>query len=337
MHDVAERAGVAVGTVSRYLNGEQIRPTNRKQIDLAIEQLGYKRNIAAAAIRRATSNTVGFIVASFDEFHANILRLVSHRMHQEGYVVVPYVVSPHSTDKTDIQAFFSSIRTDAIIVSGDVVLRERIERLVRLDVPLIVYCNDVYGLDVDRVLINDRKDAYRATRHLIEMKHRNIGILRGTPQDSTAIGRYEGYCEALQEAGIAHVPPLQVRSNGWHEQDGYLAMYEFCKQPEPPTAIYCSNYLLALGAIRFLKEASVSIPEDISLISHGDTSYFPLLCGGITALRMPDEMIANSICHMFFTRTKGEAVELTRTLNHESDLVVRSSVKLFNPFDERDR
>lgn len=327
IHDVAAHADVAVGTVSRYLNGETVREGNRQRIEVAIEELSFRRNNAAAAIRRSKTNAVGFILTSFDEFHANVLKRVSEMMRQRGYMVVPYVFGDQDRDADQILDFFGSVRVDGLIASGDIGLVDKIADLQQLNIPRIIYNNDIYGQEVDRVLLNDRKASAKAARHLIEMNHRRIGILKGASEDSTARDRYQGAAEAIQSAGLSHEPARDVAGNGWSEQHGYLGMKDFWERDERPSAVFCSNYLLALGAIRYLLEETIEIPQDMSLVSYGDASHFPLMGNGITALRLPVEQVAESICHMFFSRLGGDDTPLTRTITHECDLIVRGSVR----------
>lgn len=327
IHDVARKADVAVGTVSRFLNGYNIRDGNRKRIEEAIEALQFRRNNAAAAIRKTHSQFVGFILPAFDEFHTEVLATVIQDMRQRGYVVLPYSDGAERLYLPDALDYFREHRVSALILSGDVGYHDHARELRELGIPLILYSNDMLGLEVDRVLVSDAKSAYRATQYLLEMGHTDIAILAGNMGDTTAQGRLEGFRKALSDAGIGEVQNTYVAGNGWNQSDGYFGMQSLLQCEKPPTAIFSSNYLLTLGAFQVFSEVGISVPDDVSVVTFGDSAHYPFYGNGLTAIDFPVQRIAASITDMFLSRISDGTVPLTRTMVHDCDLLVRGSVK----------
>lgn len=327
IHDVARKADVAVGTVSRYLNGHNIREGNRKRVEEAIEALQFRRNNSAASIRKTHSQFVGFVLPAFDEFHTEVLATVIQDMRKRGYVVLPYSDGAERLYLPDALDYFREHRVSALILSGDEGYHDHAGELRELGIPLILYSNDMLGLEVDRVLVSDAKSAYRATQYLLEMGHNDIAILAGNLGDTTAQGRLDGFRNALKDAGHGDVRSDYIVGNGWDQSDGYFGMQSLLKCQKPPSAIFSSNYLLTLGAFQVFSEVGIAVPDDVSLVTFGDSAHYPFYGEGLTAVDFPVQRIAASITEMFLSRISDPTVPLTRTMVHECDLLVRGSVK----------
>ena len=327
IHDVAEKAKVAVGTVSRYLNGQSLRSGNSEKVAIAIADLAFRRSNAAAEMRRTKSKFVGFILPMFDEFHTDVLAHVIQDLREHGYIVLPYSHGNQKLHLPDALSYFSEHRVAALITSGDTGYEKHAAALRALKIPLILYSNELQGLDVDRVLVNDRAGARGATRHLIEMGHRRIAVLTGNMADSTAQSRFAGFCEALAQDGQPPPAPNRIAGGGWLQHHGYLGTKALLDLPEPPTAIFSSNYMLTLGAFQVLREMGLSVPENVSFVTFGDIAHYPFYGGGVTAVQFPIQSIANSITEHFISRHQGKDLPLSRTISHDCSLIVRGSVR----------
>lgn len=328
IRDVARKAGVAVGTVSRLLNGHEIRPVNRGRIEQAISELDFRRNSSAATIMKANRNFVGFILPAFDEFHTDVLATLIQTMRRAGYVVIPYSHGYEKVHLPDAIDYFREHRVAGIMTSGDADYHQHKDALRTLDCPLILYSNDLVDLAVDRVVVNDSRAAKRATQHLIQMGHHSIAILTGDLRDTTGQGRLHGFQAALSDAGLN---PSHTLGNGWRQEDGYIAASEIMSTP--PSAVFCSNYLLALGLFQYCTEHSIRIPEDISLITFGDSKHYPYYGGGLTAIRFPVIDIANTLTHLFLSRIRNPDLPASRKVQHDCELIVRGSVMALNAQD----
>jgi LacI family transcriptional regulator len=324
--DVADLAGVSVGSVSRYLNGEQLRRKNRESIAAAIEKLSYSRNTSAANIRRKSSGFIGFLLPSFDEFHTGVLEEIVNQFTPKGYVVLPFSHGDQGSFLKGALEYFKAQKVDAIIASGDLGFFKSMDILQDIDVPLILYSNDIQGMNVDRVLIDDRKASKHAVKYMIEMGHTNIAILTGDLNDSTAIDRKRGYEEALASAELTEISAHNAAGNGWHTHHGYIGTLDLYKGENKPTAIFASNYFLALGAVQALEELDLKIPSDVSIISFGDASFLPFVTGGITAVSFSAKEIGKHICDFALSRITDPGAKSSRTYIHQPSLVVRTSV-----------
>jgi LacI family transcriptional regulator len=330
--EVAERAGVAIGTVSRYLNDQPVRASNRAQIEEAIVALGYRRNALAAAMKTDLTNTVGFLLPSMSEFHSPLLEHLSRLMRQQGRALLTYC---HSTDHASVLEgidFFEAHRVDCLIMDGQSSIDQRVRELVSRGLPVIFYDNDAQGLPIDRVLVDNRAASYRAVRHLIDIGHTRIAVLTGDTQVYTGRERFEGYRQAMAGVGL-EIDPHYVLDVHWSEDEAYSGMLKLLALPKPPTAIFCCNYNMTIGVLRMLKDHALRVPDDLSLVSFDDVPLFRLHEAGITAVSQPIHKIAEAINGIINARlSERNVAHAPHRIIIECDIILRGSTRrMFTP------
>jgi LacI family transcriptional regulator len=324
--DVAREAGVAVGTVSRYINGLPIRVGNRERIAQVIEELGYRRNSAAASMKTNTTHIVGMLVPAVSEFHAALLDQLTRRMRQTGRAVLCYC---HDTDPTSFMEgleFFAGHRVDAVVMDGNEELRQRLTPYIDEGMLVVLYDNDLPGLAADRVFVENRRASKRLVDHLLDLGHHRIAILNGNLRDSVARDRLQGYRDALEAHGVAESPELLMDA-GWNEQRAYSGMGDLMALPNPPTAVFGANYNMSIGALRWLQEHDVSIPDDMSLVSFDDVPAFSVHLPGITVVGQPVEKIAQTIVSTLQERLAQGGPLVKRTVRIDADIILRGSTR----------
>ncbi|HWV20403.1 MAG TPA: LacI family DNA-binding transcriptional regulator [Devosia sp.] len=324
--DVARAAGVAVGTVSRYLNGQPIRGGNRERIAQVIDELGYRRNSAAASMKTNTTHIVGMLVPAVSEFHAALLDQLTRRMRQTGRAVLCFC---HDTEPAAIVEgleFFASHRVDAVVMDGNEALLQRLAPYIDEGMLVIVYDNDLPGVSADRVFVENRRASKRLVDHLLDLGHERVAIIHGNLHDSVGRDRLEGYRDALKAHGVPEYPEL-VADAGWNEYRGYTCMGDLMALPNPPTAVFGANYNMSIGALRWLREHDVSIPEDISLVSFDDVPAFSVHRPGITAVGQPVDRIAEAIVSTLTERLGPSGSLGKRTMRIDAEITLRGSTR----------
>lgn len=324
--DVARAAGVAVGTVSRYLNGQPIRGGNRDRIAQVIDELGYRRNSVAAAMKTNTSHIVGLLVPAVGEFHAALLDRLTRRMRQTGRAVLCYCHDTEPTSFMEGLEFFAGHRVDAVVMDGNEELRQRLAPYIAEGMLVVLYDNDLPDFPADRVFVENRRASKRLVDHVLDLGHERVAIIHGNLRDSVGRDRLEGYRDALAAHGITPAAELIVDGR-WNEQHGYTAMGELMALPEPPTAVFGANYNMSIGALRWLREHGMSIPEDISLVSFDDVPAFSVHQPGITAVPQPVDKMAEAIVSVL-TERLGPAGSLgRRTMRIDAEITLRGSTR----------
>jgi LacI family transcriptional regulator len=324
--DVAREAGVAVGTVSRYINGLPIRVGNRERIAQVIEELGYRRNSAAAAMKTNTTHIVGMLVPAVSEFHAALLDQLTRRMRQTGRAVLCYCHDADPTSFMEGLEFFAGHRVDAVVMDGNEELRQRLTPYIDQGMLVVLYDNDLPGLAADRVFVENRRASKRLVDHLLDLGHERVAIIHGNLRDSVARDRLQGYRDALKAHGLAESPELLMDA-GWNEQRAYSGMGDLMALPTPPTAVFGANYNMTIGVLRWLREHDVSIPQDMSVVSFDDVPAFSVHLPGITAVGQPVDKIAQTIVSTLQERLAQSGPLGKRTVRIDADIILRGSTR----------
>ncbi len=325
--DVANEAGVAIGTVSRYLNGFAVRRGNRDLIEAAIQRLGYRRNALAAAMKSDLTNTVGFMVPMLSEFHAAILEQLSYRMRQSGQAVLSFCHNDDPRSVLDAIDFFAAHRVDCLVMDGHEEAVDGVRELLAGGTPVIFYDNDVPGPPVDRVLVENRAASARAVSHLLDIGHQHIAVLAGNTHNYAGRERLAGYMQAMQEHGV-EVRSDYVIDAEWTEARGYAGMLRLLSLDQPPTAVFSCNYNMTLGAMTLLKEHGRRIPDDVSIVSFDDIPLFRLHEVGITAIAQPVGKIAETIAGLIASRLSGTgSAHAPHSITLGCDMILRGSTR----------
>lgn len=322
--DVAEVAGVAVGTVSRYLNGLPVRALNRGPIEEAIRSLNFERSSAAVSMAKSSSSMIGFMMPGFSDFHGSLLESLTRKLRQHGLAVISY---SHDRDPTSIEQgirFFTEHRVEAIVIDGDEGARPVLQRRIEDGLPVVLYDHDLAGLDVDRVFMENTKSARRLVDHLAELGHRRIGTIIGLLENTGGRERFDGYLQSLQANGV-ELDERYVAPGFWIEDGGYAAMRELMELPDPPTAVFSANYNMTIGALRWLREHELSVPGDVSLVSFDDVAAFSVHSAGITAIEQPTERIAEGIARLLRDRFSSTQKWRPKTLRISGNVTLRRS------------
>lgn len=324
--DVAQVAGVAIGTVSRYLNGLPIRASNRLPIEQAIDTLGYRRNMVAVSMKRQTTRTVGLLVPGLGEFHAGVLEQLTRRLRVRGYGVVTFCHDLEPMSVEEGLEFFAAHRVNAVVTDGLSNARTVLERYVADGMSLILYDNDVPGLSADRVFAANRHASRRLVDHLIALGHTRIATIHGNMADSAGRDRLCGYEDSMRAHGI-EPEPHHVVSGLWREQGGYSAIRQLMEQPNRPTAVYSANYNMTMGALRWLRENRIEVPGDLSLVSFDEIPAWNLHPAGITAIAQPLEKMADAMASLLVERVEGDTMSGRATLTIDANIILRGSAR----------
>lgn len=325
IEDVARRAEVAIGTVSRYLNGHSVRKGNRQKIEEAIKALSYSTNVAARTMKTNKTYTIGVILSGFDGFSSTVLAGLTRHFKQAGYAVVTFHHEDDPEILDEVFRFLSSRQVDGIVFAGGADAASHIDTVLSFGKPVVLYNNDIEALELDRVLVNDYETSRKAVEYFLHLGHRKVGIITGSLTTSTGRNRLEGFRAAFRSFNLE--PPEQYVIEGrWHSRDGYSGTHNLMERDDPPTAIFFSNYRLALGGIEALQERKISIPNGVSLITFDDMDFFRLLNPPLTAIAQPAPDIAEALTEMMINRLNGEYTGPPRKIILPCSFIIRNSV-----------
>jgi LacI family transcriptional regulator len=324
---VAREAGVAVGTVSRFLNGYRLRSENNARVVEAIDRLGYKENFIAKGMKTRKTHTIGIALTANDEFQIEIIRALESRLYSNGYTLL---ICDYEDDLRVLDsklAFFLDRYVDGLVANPLPRSRQYFEPYRERNIPVVFYDYVLPGFSTDAVSSDHQSGARTATEYLISMGHRRIGFLGGPGNHHyTASERKKGFAHAFQHAGI-QVEPGLIMDGTWYKDSGYINAMKLLKTPNPPTALFSANYMIGVGALRAIKELGMKIPQDISIVSFDDVDIFEIYQPGITAVRQPAAQIATLAADLLLERLRGNGDARYRHITLSTELIIRESVK----------
>lgn len=292
LHDVAEAAGVSKSTVSRILDERLPRANNATadRVRQVATELGYIRDVAAANLRRGQSLTIGVIVPRLTD---TVMAMLYEALARASARVGRFAIVATTDDNP------GAVRTaaDSLLrrgVDGLVLATARddddfTEELEQRGVPFVLALRSD-GRSPSSVG-DDQLGGYLATRHLLDLGHRRIGLIAGPSFASSSRLRAEGYRQAVREAGIDLDPELIVAST-FGIESGAEAAETLLSRPVPPTAIFAVNDNTAIGAMSTISRRGLSVPGDVSLIGYNDIPLVNLLPTPLTTVRVPFDQIA---------------------------------------------
>ncbi|MGH2387023.1 MAG: LacI family DNA-binding transcriptional regulator [Chloroflexota bacterium] len=324
--DVANDAGVSLATVSLVLNGKAgVGPETRRRVQSAIGRLGYRR--------RGRRLVIGLLIErlSVPAYSDPLVGLIIHGIElAAGRLGYHVLLASVERGATNLPAMVTEQQTGGlVVVGGGDISDDYIRSLVDIGLPLVLVDNYVSGLPVPSVLADNVTGAYLATRHLIDRGHRRIAILEGPRKYKTLTERREGYLRALEEADlpINHalmVKPLRLSPRkGYHEARSLLAL----PAEQRPTAIFAISDKTALGALDALKEAGLSVPEDMALVGFDDVSDSEHVSPSLTTVRLPAHAMGEvAVQRLVELLEEGQTLPTKAVLYTE--LIVRESSRL---------
>ncbi|APT89386.1 hypothetical protein CFRA_09135 [Corynebacterium frankenforstense DSM 45800] len=283
MAEVAAVAGVSHQTVSRVINGfPGVRPQTREKVQAAVDQLGYRRNLAARALVTRQSRLIGVIaVGSFLYGPTSTLASLERAARDHSYLTLIATIAETSDEQFSAALDeFLERSVEAIIVIASRESLVWFAGSLDLDIPLIIVGPRPADLDQLTCLsVDQTAGAELAVTHLAELGHRDVTLLAGPANWVDAQRRFDG---ALTQSEMLGIQPRIARGD-WSPGSGYAAGVKIAQlQPEArPTAVFCANDHMALGLLAAFHAHRISVPDEISVIGFDDLPgsgfYFPAL------------------------------------------------------------
>lgn len=327
IHDVARLAGVSVATVSNALN--EARPVageTRARVLRAVEALGYSPSAAARSMRGQRSGLIGLIVADItNPFFTSLVQSVERAANAQGSaVLLCNSDEDHDREEKHLQLLRTQ-RVDGIILAATGHQSAgRAAALAQLRVPIVLVDRGLPEFGLDAVILDNRRAALEATRHILGFGHRRVAMIAGPSTVSTGADRLAGYREALLEAGVPYEGKW-VHDAGFREERAYDAACAMLAERERPTAIFAANNLIAIGVMRAIADSRLRCPEDVSVVSIDDFPWANAFRPRLTTVAQPVAAMGESAVRLLMNRITGNAPAVAQLDVMPPMLVVRDS------------
>jgi LacI family transcriptional regulator len=315
MRDVARYAGVGIKTVSRVINSEpNVSAATLARVTEAIAQLNYEPDIHAGSLRRrgGVTRTIGLLVGSVaNPFAGSIHRAVEDRALERGFAVFTSSLDEDPSRERSAVSAFLRRRVDGVILTRASPSQAYLLPEVQRGLPMVFVDRPATGIETDAVLTDNIDGAALATRHLIDRGHRRIAFL-GDRADIWTVGqRREGFLRELGVAGIS-TREVSIVENLEDELTAASAVRDLLRLDDPPTAIFSSQNLITIGAIRALR--TLELQRRVALVGFDDLPMADLLEPGISVVSQNPSAIGDAAARQLFARLDGDDGPLRTTV-----------------------
>lgn len=328
--DVAKLANVSISTVSRVINNApNVQPKTREKVLDAIRKLNFKPNRIAQSLGSGYFHAIGIVSArsSNQTFVHLALQAIAEVTEQKNYEIM---LNNSGDELKELEKCMSMIESK--VIQGVILLSSRvndllIEKLLEIDFPFIVMgkvlnesiADRVYTVDTDNL-----SDCREAISYLIGLGHRRIGCIHGPMTYVVSKERLDGYIEAHKLAQIP-VDYSLIENGGYNINDAYEAALRLLQRPNPPTAIFATDDMKAIGAYKAILKLGLKIPDDISIIGHNNYDISQIVSPAITTIDVPIHQLAKTGAERLFDLIEGKTPPKRTIL--ETKFIIRESCK----------
>lgn len=327
MRDVAERAGVGMMTVSRVLNGTaHVREETRDRVYRALEELQYRPNMMARALRGFRTHSIGVIVPYlYDPFFASCAQAVGEVARRHSYSILLATSDERPDTEVEELRELQRRQVEGVIIIPACYGRSRLGAaefnglpMVALDRPI---ARALPRARFDAVLVENQKGAALATEHLIQHGHKRICLISLNSKIYTMQARLAGYQKAMQAAGL--------ETECFFEAGDEAATRDFVRtvksRPNAPTAILASNGLASRHALHAIATLGIQIPDEMAFVGFDDFELADILRPALTVVRQPTQQLGHEAANLLFARLNGASDAPTQKRLLPVELVIRRS------------
>lgn len=304
INDIAELAGVAKSTVSRYLNGGNVSEKTKARIRKVIEETNYEPNSFAQSLKAKKTNFIGVIAPTLDSFvTSTVLMAIDEELRKRDYTTLIISTSKHVDREIESLISLSRQKVDGIILIATGVTDKHIETINAIQIPVLIVAQEV---EQSNCIINDDYHAgYEMGRYIAGKGHQSVAYL-GVTESDIAVGqrRKQGIVDGLAEAGATQVKTFLTE---FDFQDAARVTKEILED-FTPTAIICATDNIAFGALKTILRLGKKVPGDISLTGFGGYNISEVIHPSLTTIQFTNEKTGEMAANTIIKMTNGEEV-----------------------------
>lgn len=327
--DIAKQLNISQSTVSFILNGKskerRISEVTTQRVLHFIDEVGYKPNLLARSLRTGKTNIIGLIVEDISNpFFANLARHIEEVAYKSGYKIL-YCSTENNPEKAkELIHIFKARRVDGYIITPTEGIMEEVNKLKNEGASVILF-DRVFDKDNnDFVVLDNFSSTYKAVVHLKEQGYSEIGFVTINSLQSQMQQRLRGYEKAIDDHGLNH----HVKEVGFHLGDLNVIEHimDFLDRKQQLDAIIFSTNYLGVSGLKALKQAGLTIPNDIAVVSFDDHVLFELYNPSITSIAQPIEAMSEQLINILLDKL-GSKNKISHQVTLPGQLIIRESSK----------
>jgi LacI family transcriptional regulator len=323
--EVAEQAGVSFGTVSRVINNDiHVKKETRERVLKTMKQMGFVANRQARSLAGGKSNSIGVLVPDLGTAYiGEIIRGIDAELSLSGLDLILYTTHRTASKEANYVANLATGMVDGLLLVLPRSPADFISNLTQRKFPFVLIDHQGAGRDCPAVGATNWQGGYNATEYLIKLGHTRIGFITGTMDLGCAVDRLDGYRSALRTYHIPESPEL-IYEGDFFQPDGYAGASALLELPTPPSAIFASNDVMAMGVMDAVRNHGLRIPEDVSIVGFDDIPQASLIHPAMTTINQPLEKMGRVATQMLLDLLKNPEKVVDR-IELPTQLVVRDS------------
>ena len=318
--DVARMAGVSLSTVSKYINGGNVRGENAKAICAeairkAIAALDYRVNPFARSLKTHRSRSIGILLPDITApFFGAVVTALDRSLRERGYhSLISCYSANHAMERENLHFLISAGIDGLVYVPEYLSAEEYYELTANYSVPMVQLDRMIRGVDSDVVLVDNADAIYSAVTGLIEKGHRRIAMISGPKYVFTAKERQVGYLRALTDHGILFDDTLFISDENAFAT-GYNGCRALLKLENRPTAVISTNYDITIGLITAARERGVRVPDELDVFGFDRVDVCTMMQPPLPVIHQPEQLLGQTAAQYLIQRLEGYSGEsrLTR-------------------------
>ena len=330
--DVSKYTGLSLATISKYLNGGNVRDENRQSIDEAVRALGYRVNRNARSLKTNRTMTIGVVMPTLSvPFFGSVISALDQTLRGAGYT--SFVCSYDFDRDLELEKLrvLSNNNVDGIVLAAQYVSAEELNEIRNargVEMPIVLVDRTIPNFVCDSIVIDNLNATYGAVEQLINAGHRNIGIIVGPLDISTANERMVGYRRALKDYGIIPggektadgEPGSMIQFGKYDFESGYRLFNHFMDMEQPPTALCVTNYDMTLGAATAAHERNIVLGKDIGFVGFDAVDLCRIVTPPLSIVEQPAELMGQKAGEVLLKRLAGEPLPFPQVIRLKSHL-----------------
>ncbi|MFZ2096511.1 MAG: LacI family DNA-binding transcriptional regulator [Anaerolineales bacterium] len=323
--DVAAQARVSYATVSRVINNDvHVKKETRDRVLKTMQRLGYVANRQARSLAGGKTNSIGVLVPDLGTgYIGEIIRGIDAELGLKDIDLILYTTHRTASKEASYVANLAKGMVDGLLLVLPRRPADFIGTLTQRDFPFVLIDHQGIGLDCPAVGAANWQGGFTATEYLIKLGHRRIGFITGWMDLGCALDRLDGYRSALRTNHIPEEPEL-IYEGTFFQPDGFTGASTLLDLPNPPTAIFASNDVMAMGVIDAVRTRGLRVPENISLIGFDDIPQASMIHPALTTISQPLEKMGRVATQMLLELLSQPRKKIGR-IELPTELIIRES------------
>ncbi|MGB0978996.1 MAG: LacI family DNA-binding transcriptional regulator [Croceimicrobium sp.] len=299
---IAQELGLTVTTVSKALKDyPDLNANTKKRIQDLARKWHYIPDSHSLALRNQQTQTIGLIVPEIVHFFfSNVIKGILHSAEEKGYqLIITVSRNDRKLEERQLELLYTQ-QVDGVLISisNETVDSNHFQLLKNQGVPIVMFDKVLQDFECKKVLIDDFKGGEMATQHLIDRGCQRIAHIRGPLAPSNAIGRYQGYLEALAKNNLPIKEEFVKVCSQVNYDEGYSFTQELLQMPNPPDGIFAITDQVGVGALRAAQDLGIKVPEDLKIIGFSNSQIGQVSNPPLSTIHQPGYEIGKTAARL---------------------------------------